>query len=819
MRVVFLLLFGILLFVHCSPEKENERSLLQFIPQNASVVVKINDFNTFKNELNDNDLVQKLGDLDISKKISSTLASLSYVQTSREALLSLTKDSLQGIDFTFVTLDTISYINLSEVTDKTVETLKYEAYNIKKYSVKGHEFYTAKIKNNEVLSSCLKLLKNLISKDYTDADAQFAKFYALSDPTKLGQLWLNMKHSDLLFKELTNSKGKLLPSNFSDWIYLDVSLENESLFLNGFSTTKDSTDNYIDLFSGTKPLANATYTMLPKDSELFTSSTFDSYNMFYKNQVRYLNRTTMADSLFSTIEEIGTAQIEKQQVVLLKTFGTDQITDYLQRIRKSSIEFQGGEIWELEAPSFIENSLDPLVSDFKSNYVCILENTLVFAEEQQALEKVILAYKNGNTITETPFFENLEELTTRESTVLATANAEGLLDVLTAYGLQETAEQFKTLKLSDYVFGSEIISETDFYHTSFFIQKIGEKSLKNSVSTVFKIQLEKDISSVPQFVTNHQTKKGELIVQDTDNMLYLISTKGKTLWSKQLESRIQGKVQQVDLFKNGKLQFAFTTNNQFLVLDRNGELVKPFSFDFTGGNLNPLAVFDYDGKKEYRFVVTQGDKVFMYDKNGKIVKGFTYTSAEKNILDAPQHFRIGNKDYLIFRLADNTVKILNRVGNVRIKGVEKISFSDNPARLYENKITLTSNSGELIQINANGTIEKTNLELNNDHGMDASSKTLAIINDNILRIREKKVILELGVYSKPTVFYLNDKIYVSVTDIQNQKIYLFDSQAQAVPNFPVYGISVIDMADIENDKKPELVIQDQENSFSVIKIN
>ena len=103
--------------------------------------------------------------------------------------------------------------------------------------------------------------------------------------------------------------------------------------------------------------------------------------------------------------------------------------------------------------------------------------------------------------------------------------------------------------------------------------------------------------------------------------------------------------------------------------------------------------------------------------------------------------------------------------------------------------------------------------------MYATSKTLALMNDNVLSIKGKKVELELGVYSQPQIFYIYDKIYVSVTDIQNQKIYLFDSQAKPIRNFPVFGNSVIDMVDMENDRKLELVAKDQENSLIVYKMN
>ena len=208
----------------------------------------------------------------------------------------------------------------------------------------------------------------------------------------------------------------------------------------------------------------------------------------------------------------------------------------------------------------------------------------------------------------------------------------------------------------------------------------------------------------------------------------------------------------------------------------------------------------------------------MYNSKGDIVKGFKYDIAEGNILDAPQHFRIGKKDYLVFKLDNGQLKITDRVGNTRVTVKDKFSFSDNDIKLYQNKFTFTSLDGNLFQIDTKGAISSSKLNLAKDHGMDATTRTLVVMNDNILKIRDKKIQLELGVYSKPTIFYLNDKIYVSVTDIQNQKIYLFDSQAESIPNFPIFGNSVIDMADINNNKKAELVFKDQENTIQVYKI-
>ena len=93
------------------------------------------------------------------------------------------------------------------------------------------------------------------------------------------------------------------------------------------------------------------------------------------------------------------------------------------------------------------------------------------------------------------------------------------------------------------------------------------------------------------------------------------------------------------------------------------------------------------------------------------------------------------------------------------------------------------------------------------------------MDNNTLTIKGRKVELDLGVYSKPRIFYINDKIFVSVTDIQNLKLYLFDSLAKPIPNFPVYGSSIIELSDMDNDKKLELVAKDLDNSIVVYGIN
>jgi hypothetical protein len=607
--------------------------------------------------------------------------------------------------------------------------------------------------------------------------------------------------------------------NFASWISLDLTLNDAEIVLNGIIQPNAKENHFLNLFNNTRPLTNKIYSMVPSEAQYVTSYSFDDFTLFSNNKVTNNLASTTVDSLFNTVEEIGLAEIDDEKILFLRTFGTATLLDYINEEKTTTEEYGGHEIWELNPSTNIFDPIEPLIGQTSFTYASIIENTFLFSQSKDLLQLALNNYKNGDVFNKTSLFNSAENDLSSSSSILTLSDFQGTVEILEESVSKTLGKTLGDSNLKNFVFGSQFIADDGFFHSNFLIKKITETAEKNTVTSAFEVQFDTELVTLPQFVTNHYNRKQELIVQDQENVLYLISNSGKILWKKQLEGTIQGKIQQVDLYKNGKLQLAFTTNNQFLILDRNGKEVEPFSMKFTGGNLNPLAVFDYEGKKDYRFLVTQNEKVFMYNSKGNIVKGFKYDKAEVSISEAPQHFRIGKKDYLVFKLDNGQLKILNRVGNTRVAVKDKFSFSENTIKLYQNKFTFTTKQGVLVQIDTKGAIIRSNLKLTSDHGMDATSRTLAIMNDNVLRIRDKKVSLELGVYSKPTIFYLNDKIYVSVTDIQNQKIYLFDSQAVSIPNFPIFGSSIIDMADMDNDQKPELVLKDQENTLKVYKIN
>ena len=400
------------------------------------------------------------------------------------------------------------------------------------------------------------------------------------------------------------------------------------------------------------PIISATPAVAPSNADAILAFSLIDYDRFALNQKDYLNNTFVLDSLFNGVEELGHIYMGDQSAIVLHTYASENISEFLQNNKTGTFDFQGNEISGLSRTEFLSNFFDPLVANFNARFYTVLENAFVFSADQKILQNIISRYKRNDTFKTNALYKTLESSLADESSILFVSNSSGLSRLLQDDFSSGFIADLKKSKISKFAFASQMVTDHKFFHTNMVVKEIGGNVKDKTITSVFSLQLDAELDTDPQFVTNHRTGKKEIVVQDVANNLYLISTSGKVLWKKKLDAKIQGKISQVDLYKNGRLQLAFTTSDQLIVLDRNGKVVRPFNMKFEGGNLNPLAVFDYDNNKNYRFVVTQGTNVFMYNSKGNIVNGFKYTKAESNVLTAPKHFRIGRKDYLVFMLEE-----------------------------------------------------------------------------------------------------------------------------------------------------------------------
>ena len=430
----------------------------------------------------------------------------------------------------------------------------------------------------------------------------------------------------------------------------------------------------------------------------------------------------------------------------------------------------------------------------------------MFSNSIESIKFILTNALNNNTLANWDAFKSISKNLSDEASLFIFKNSDGLSEILEQdiKGYNANAVQF--------------IYDDNYAHVNGVIQKFKKRATTNSVTEAFSIQLDAELLTAPQTLKNHVTKAHDIAVQDVNNVLYLISDSGNTLWKKQLHGKILGDIKQIDMYKNGRFQIAFATSNRLYILDRNGNDVSSFPLKFNDVITQPLSVFDYDKRKNYRLLITQSKNLLMYNVKGKSVSGFNYKNNGSDIASQPKHFRIGSKDYIVFG-AGETLKILNRQGKVRINVKDKIRFSDKNIYLYQNKFTTTNTLGQLIQVDTRGKLNTKNLNLTGKHYIATTSKTLVALTENRLIIKSRTVDLDYGDYTAPKIFYINDKIYITTTDLQSKKVYLFDSQAKSIPNFPVFGTSTAELQKLDNENGLELIVKSDAKSIVVYKLH
>ena len=82
----------------------------------------------------------------------------------------------------------------------------------------------------------------------------------------------------------------------------------------------------------------------------------------------------------------------------------------------------------------------------------------------------------------------------------------------------------------------------------------------------------------------------------------------------------------------------------------------------------------------------------------------------------------------------------------------------------------------------------------------------------------KNITLPVGIYDRPQLFKAQGKSYVFFFNSSNSEIYAYDKEGNEIEGFPVIGQSLIDLKDIDKDKKLEFITQDDQKTLSIYRM-
>ncbi|MEZ4885192.1 MAG: hypothetical protein R3E32_10735 [Chitinophagales bacterium] len=281
-----------------------------------------------------------------------------------------------------------------------------------------------------------------------------------------------------------------------------------------------------------------------------------------------------------------------------------------------------------------------------------------------------------------------------------------------------------------------------------------DKQAVDQTTLIWNVQLEAPAIITPQVMTNHLTKGKEVIVQDENYNLYLISDRGSILWKRPLDREILGEIYQVDFLNNGELQYMFNTKSEIFLVDREGKDIYEYPKRLSTAANTGMGVAKFDRQKEYHFFIPCGNnKVYGYEYSGRPMTHWDPRDYLALVIFPLQHFIEAEKDYILAVNENGNVYMLNFEGEL----IHKISLGSRPISAPE------------IDITEEGTTVVVTTADDRTHFIDMEGKKWSKDFVQLSRTSDFLTANVLGSSVEENVFLTQNKVYVF-----NNKEKLFD---------------------------------------------
>lgn len=363
----------------------------------------------------------------------------------------------------------------------------------------------------------------------------------------------------------------------------------------------------------------------------------------------------------------------------------------------------------------------------ENNYALVVDNYLVFASSENTVRNFIRDYVHRSFVKDADWYKNLRMKLSAKYNMAYFADIASVLPYyksITKGGLKSYLDKEAHAPLFS-VLGLQWSNESGMLYNTMLLGT-GNVLANERPHVLWQTKLDAKLSMKPVPVMNHATNEQELFIQDDNNTVYLVNDAGRILWKLPVDGKINSEVYQVDVFRNGKLQYLFSTPVKMYLVDRNGNHVDRFPVLFKSECTRGITMFDYDNDRNYRiFVPCQDREVYLYGIDGNIIKGWDSGKADKEIVSKVKFWRIGDKDYVVF--ADKyRLYIMDRKGNERVRVSTVFDLKDDTDIFLTKKggITLlafTNSTGSVNLVDFAGNVQSVQCgALSSEHRMNVA---------------------------------------------------------------------------------------------------
>ncbi len=681
-----------------------------------------------------------------------------------------------------------------------------------------------------------------------------------------GEVYINYKQLKTIIGQYASDENKnkaFFTQPYADWSALDLNLKTNAVSLNGFVMSKDSSDAWLGAFrSGDAPRMNV-LKFMPSNTAYFAFFGFGNFQKFRERQLDIYARSNRKYSIESKrkeysdlcdcdmnklalswigsqaasfIVEPASENYTQNHFAVFETDNPDKAWESLLEIEKQRSEildkaaevetFGDFEIHKLEIGTFYGKVLSEGFDGLEDPYFVKMDNAILMASSLNALRNLVQKLsesENGeNTLAADKGFMDLGDQISGNShfVIYSSLSRSPLIyqNILGEKYAKDLAGHTDLLrKFQAFVYQVSYYKKDLYYNNVYFKYN---PEYKKETNSLWEKQLKANVRSKPYLLKNHYTNALEIFVQDENNRIYLIGNTGKLLWEMEVDGPILSDVNQVDVYRNEKLQILFSTEKTIYLLDRNGNNVESYPIKLPSPATNGITIADYDNSRDYRFfIAVEGGKILSYDVNGKQIEGWDFKDTEGNIVSEVKHIRIKSKDYIFAFNDKGKIHLLNRQGESRHNVEQKMTkpasgqyqfdlkskiddsgvyYVDSDGHAYRQgfndrftKVKLTDQvilDYDFVDLNKDGSLESVILTANAVEGFSLKGD---IIFNNSLEKSDN--------YSLQSFLFPDNVVRFGITDPANEKVTLYDSNGKVYSGFPLYGSQEFAIGDMNRD--------------------
>lgn len=572
-----------------------------------------------------------------------------------------------------------------------------------------------------------------------------------------GKIYINIKALVRwlgVFSTGNNEQLKLLEA-LGSASFLDLKINNDNVLLNGFSLADITQPDYLSTFYEQQPGPIRLKQLVPNRTSILYHFSFDDLNRWYRalhkfwraKRPGYLSKVREVEQLYKfKIEEffhwfgdemalliLESIDIKNpDRLVMIKTRELEGAYNQLNRLTEKvnnqigdslyRESFSGVPITQLYIPEFPFYLLGEHFKGFEQCFYLPYQGYIVFGNSIQSLKSFIndVSLENtwGKSISQNTFLEStLNEANI--SMIVNTSRAWEMLQNNLSPKWVNFSEQYgNTLKNFNLVAVQFSYVDNKYYTSIYINHKAPDISsqIGSDFETLQTTELDTTIITKPFVVRNYIDNSHEILIQDANNYLYLISSEGNVLWKNSIGTPIRSDIHQIDFYRNGRLQYIFATDTGLYILDRTGKDVENYPLWVFQKNFKHLSVIDYDNSKRYRFLLSdEKGNLYMYNRDMQNLEGWRPRYLDFPISAPASHIRVRNYDGIIAVQENGLVNIMTRRGTTfsgfpldLTTDVYNPLFIEAGSRFSNTYFTTITADGEVVRFNLEGDITSRN---------------------------------------------------------------------------------------------------------------